>query len=217
MTVIQITEGKWERPILKVDRHALSGYLFFIGGIQWFIGLLAAESWYAGYSSRIDYVSDLGIGPTDMLYNASVFLLGAFLVMGSYSLYNTGEARMLSILLTLAGLGAMGVGIFPGHLQPMHSIFTLIAILFGSFATIASYYNQKKPMSYISLVLGLVAIASSIVFFPYLGLPTGSTESFLGMTKGSMERWAIYPILAWIIGYGSYLIGSSDGTRGVSR
>jgi len=213
MTIIQITEEKWEQPILKVDRHALSGYLFFIGGIQWFMGLLAAESWYAGYSSRIDYVSDLGIGPNAMLYNASVFLLGAFIVMGSYYLYKTGEARTLSFLLTLAGIGAMGVGIFPGYLQPMHSIFTLLAILFGSFATVASYQHQKRPMSYISIVLGVVALASSIVFLPYLGLPTGSTVTFLGLAKGSMERWAIYPILAWIIGYGSYLVGSTDETK----
>lgn len=210
MTIIQITEEEWEQPILKIDNHALSGYLFFIGGIQWFLGLLAAESWYAGYSSRIDYVSDLGTGPTAILYNGSVFLLGAFIVMGSYYLHSTGEARTLSLLLTLSGIGAMGVGIFPGNLQPMHSIFTLMAILFGSFATVVSYRHQKEPMSYISMVLGIVALASAIVFFPYLGLPTGSTETFLGMAKGSMERWAIYPILAWIIGYGSYLIGSTD-------
>ncbi|MFW9966989.1 MAG: DUF998 domain-containing protein [Candidatus Thorarchaeota archaeon] len=213
MTIIQIMEEKWEQPILKVDRHVLSGYLFLIGGIQWFFGLLAAESWYPGYSSRIDYVSDLGIGPTALLYNASVFLLGAFTVMGSHYLYKTDEARTLSFLLTLAGIGAMGVGIFPGYLQPMHSIFTLIAILFGSFATVASYRHQKKPMAYISIVLGIVALASSIVFLPYLGLPTGSTETFLGLAKGSMERWAIYPILAWIIGYGSYLVGSTDETK----
>lgn len=212
MSETEITEkSRWS--ILKFERHTLSGYLFFIGGIQWLIGLLAAESWHPGYSSRIDYVSELGIGPMAVLYNASVFLLGAFIVAGSYSLYDTGEARILSFLLALAGIGCMGVGIYSGYLQPMHSLFTLMAILFGSFAAIASYQHQKKPMSYISLVLGILALASSIAFLPYLGLPTGSTETFLGMAKGSMERWAIYPILWWIIGFGSYLIGSTDETE----
>lgn len=213
MTVTEVVTEKWKQPRLKLDRHALCGYLFFIGGVQWFMGLLAAETWFPGYSSRIDYVSDLGIGPTALLYNASVFLLGAFIVVGSYFLYETGEARTLSFLITLAGVGAMGVGLFPGYLQPMHSIFTLIAILFGSFATVASYQYQKKPMSYISLALGILALASSLVFFPYLGLPTGSTETYLGMAKGSMERWAIYPILVWVIGLGSYLIGRSSETE----
>ncbi|UCE11574.1 MAG: DUF998 domain-containing protein [Candidatus Thorarchaeota archaeon] len=212
MSLIEITE-KWAHPILKADRSTLSGYLFFIGGLQWFIGLLAAESWYAGYSSRIDYVSELGIGPTAVLYNASVFILGALIVVGSYFLNETGERKGFSLLLALAGVGAAGVGVFPGYQQPMHSIFTLIAILFGSFAAIASYRHQRKPMSHISMVLGIVALVCSFMFMPYLGLPTGSTETFLGLAKGSMERWAIYPILAWIMSYGSYLVGSTDATQ----
>jgi hypothetical protein len=43
---------------------------------------------------------------------------------------------------------------------------------------------------------------------PYLGLPVGSTETYLGMAKGSMERWAIWPILAWVIGFGSNIVKS---------
>jgi hypothetical protein len=49
----------------------------------------------------------------------------------------------------------------------------------------------------------------AMVFIPYLGLPFGSTETFLGIAKGSMERWAIDPILAWIIGFGGYLMGTA--------
>jgi hypothetical membrane protein len=203
----------WRTSIIEIDRRILGGYLFFIAGLQWFMGLLAAESWFPGYSSRIDYVSDLGIGPTAAIYNGSVFMLGALVFLGSFSLFSTNRARMLSVLLAICGIGAMGVGLFPGDLQPMHSIFTLLAILFGSFAAIVSYRIQKKPMAYISIILGMLALASSIVFFPYLGLATGSTETFLGMAKGSMERWAIYPILAWIIGFGGYLIASTDETN----
>ncbi|MFW9954320.1 MAG: DUF998 domain-containing protein [Candidatus Thorarchaeota archaeon] len=192
---------------MRIDRLALSGYLFFIGGIQWFLGLLAAESWYPGYSNRIDYVSDLGVGPTAVLYNTSVFILGAFLVAGAYVYYSSRKAKDLSILTFLTGIGAMGVGVFTIDSQPMHSVFTLIAILFGSFSAIDSFRHLKRPMSYISLVLGIISIVSVVVFFPYLGLPVGSTETFLGMAKGSMERWAIYPLLAWIIGFGSHLTG----------
>lgn len=198
------------RSNLKTNNHALSGYLIFIGGIQWFIGLLAAESWYPGYSSRIDYVSELGLGPTAVLYNASVFLLGAFIVAGAYVFLSAGEGRIFPVLLSITGIGAMGVGIFSGYMQPMHSIFTLIAIMFGSFAAMASYKHQKKPMAYISLILGLMVFIASIVFLPYFGLPTGSTETFLGMAKGSLERWAIYPILAWCMSFGSYLVGSAN-------
>ena len=198
------------RLFMKFDKFTLSGYLIFIGGLQWFLGLLAAESWTPGYSNRIDFVSELGIWEMATLYNASIFLLGVFLFVGAYFLYQSGEARLFSFLLATTGIGAMGLGIFPGYLQPMHSISTLIALIFGAFTAIFSFQLQKKPISYISLVLGIMTLVSAIVFFPYLGLPTGSTETFLGMAKGSMERWAIYPILAWAISFGSYLIGSAE-------
>ena len=194
----------------RLDTTTLSGSLFLIGGIQWFLGILAAESWYDGYSSRIDYVSDLGIGPTAHIYNLSVFMLGVFIVIGAFFLYKSSEKRLLPILIIVSGIGAMGVGVFPGHMQPMHSIGTLLAIMFGAFSAMASYTHQTKPMSIISVVLGLMSLVLSIVFIPYLGLATGSTETFMGMAKGSLERWAINPILAWIIGFGGYLAGTAS-------
>ena len=194
---------------MNLQKRELSGYLLFVGGLQWFIGLLAAEAWYPGYSSRIDYVSELGIGPTALLYNASIFLLGVFLTAASYFLYRDETGRTIPFLLVMTGIGCMGLGIFPGYLQPMHSIATLIAIFFGCFSAIASYRIQRKPMAYISVILGLMALGSSILFFPYLGFPTGSTVTYLGMAKGSLERWAIYPLLAWIMAAGSHMTGSA--------
>jgi hypothetical membrane protein len=196
--------------VKRFDNATVSGCFFLVGGIQWLLGILAGESWYEGYSSRIDYVSDLGTGPTALIYNASVFLLGACLVAGAFFLFKSLERKPLPVLLTISGIGAMGVGIFTSDSQPMHSIFTLLAILVGSFAAIASYSYQKKPMSIIAPVLGIMSLVLGLVFLPYLGLPTGSTETFLGMAKGSMERWAIYPLLAWIIGFGGYLMGTAN-------
>ncbi len=194
----------------RFDASTLSGFCFLIGGLQWFLSMLAAEAWYDGYSSRIDYVSDLGTGPTAFIYNSSVFLLGAFVVAGSFFLYKAKERKLLPVLMIISGIGEMGLGIFPANLQPMHSIFTLLAILFGAFAAISSYTYQNKPISIISVVLGLMALTSALVFFPYLGLSFGSTETYLGMAKGSLERWAINPLLAWIIVYGSYLLGTAN-------
>ncbi len=172
--------------------------------------MLVAEGWYDGYSSRIDYVGDLGTGPTAIIYNVSVFIMGTFIVAGTVFLYKAQGGSLFPALLAISGIGCMGLGLFPANLQPMHSIFTLLAIVFGAFAAIGSYPYQTKPMSIISVALGLMALILSIVFFPYLGLPVGSTETFMGMAKGSLERWAIYPILAWIIAFGSYLLGTAS-------
>ncbi|NHI90113.1 MAG: DUF998 domain-containing protein [Candidatus Thorarchaeota archaeon] len=188
----------------------LGGTLIYVGGIQWFLGLLLAESWDPGYSSRIDYVSDLGVGPTALIYNGSVFLLGLCLMLGSYFIVKSIESRVQSFLLAITGIGAMGVGVFPYPFQPWHSIFTLIAILFGALAAISSYSIQSSPISYISVILGSLTLIAVIIFIPYLGLPVGATDTFLGMAKGSMERWAIYPILAWVIGHGSHMARTSS-------
>lgn len=192
------------------DKTTLSGTLLYVGGIQWFLGLLLAESWYPGYSSRIDYVSDLGTGPTALIYNASVFLLGVCLFLAAYFMMKSMNIRVQPLLLALTGVGAMGVGVFPANMQPLHSVFTLIAILFGALTAISSYQIQNPPISYFSVILGLVSLVAVVIFMPYLGLPFGSTETYLGMTKGSMERWAIWPILAWVIGTGSHMVTNHD-------
>ena len=190
---------------IGLSNAKLGGTLLYIGCIQWFWGLLLAESWYPGYSSRIDYVSDLGVGPTSLIYNGSVFLMGLCMLLAAYFMTRSIESRVPLILLAISGIGAMGVGVFPYPLQPWHSIFTLLAILFGAFAAISSYWIQSSPVSYISVVLGVSSLVAVIIFFPYLGLSVGATDTFLGMAKGSMERWAIYPILAWGIGHGSHI------------
>jgi hypothetical membrane protein len=114
------------------------------------------------------------------------------------------------VVLVLTGIGAMGVGLFPASMQPMHSLFTLIAILFAGISALVSFKILKPPLNYISVILGAISIVSAIIFIPYLGLPTGDTTTFLGMAKGSMERWAINPVLAWILVFGSYLVNSGD-------
>ena len=190
---------------LGFNKAKLGGTLLYLGAVQWFLGILLAESLYPGYSSRIDYVSDLGIGPTALIYNGSVFLLGLCMFLAAYYMMSAFESKIQSILLAISGIGAMGVGVFPLTLQPWHSIFTLIAILFGAFAAISSYRIQEAPISYISVLLGAFSLLVAFIFFPYLGLPVGATDTFLGMAKGSMERWAIYPILAWAIGHGSHI------------
>jgi len=71
--------------IMNLKDKSLAGTILFIGGIQWFLGLLLAESFFEGYSSRIDYVSDLGIGPTALIFNTTSFLLVCALLLVPFS------------------------------------------------------------------------------------------------------------------------------------
>ena len=101
-------------------------------------------------------------------------------------------------------------GLFPENVRPMHGVVTPIALLFGGLSAIASYNLQKPPLSYISVLLGALSLALSVLFYPYMGLPRESLTSYLGLGEGTMERLIICPILLWIIGFGSHLIGFSD-------
>ena len=53
----------------------VAGILFFIAATQFVLGITLAEALYPGFSMSGNYISDLGIGPSSMIFNSSVFLL----------------------------------------------------------------------------------------------------------------------------------------------
>ncbi|MEM2386231.1 MAG: DUF998 domain-containing protein, partial [Candidatus Bathyarchaeia archaeon] len=110
----------------------------------------------------------------------------------------------------LCGIGAMGVGVFPENSPFMlHTVFSLIAFLFGALSAIASYKIQKPPMSYFAVVLGLMALASLLLFaYSEVVVNMGGapeTAYYLGLGKGGLERLIAYPVLLWAMGFGGYL------------
>ncbi len=60
--------------------------LFFIAVTQFVLGFTISEALYPGYSVSDNYISDLGIGPSSIIFNSSVFLLGLLLLIGTYFL-----------------------------------------------------------------------------------------------------------------------------------
>ncbi|MDH5439574.1 MAG: DUF998 domain-containing protein [Candidatus Bathyarchaeota archaeon] len=138
-----------------------------------------------------------------------MFLLGVTSVAGAYVIQWGFASKYFFVLLAVTGLAIMG-GLFPENVRPMHGVVTPIALTFGGLSAIASYNLQKPPLSYISVLLGALSLALSVLFYPYMGLPRESLTSYLGLGEGTMERLIICPILLWIIGFGSHLIGFSD-------
>ena len=70
------------------------------------------------------------------------------------------------------------------------------------------YRYEKKPLSYISVILGAVAFLA--IIFTTLG--QRGFGSYLGLGLGGMERLIIYPLLLCLLGYGVYLMGDSSET-----
>ncbi len=90
----------------------VAGTVFFVAVTQLVLGLIIAEASYHGYNVSANYISDLGIGPSSIVFNSSAFLLGLLLIFGLYLLKSNSELKTVKRLLFVMALGAIGVGIF---------------------------------------------------------------------------------------------------------
>ena len=179
----------------------VAGALIFIAASQFVLGLIVAEALYSGYSVSENYISDLGVGPSSMIFNSSVFLLGLLLIIGTYFLQRVFHFKALTVLLFLTATGAMGVGVFTENSGKIHSIVSLIAFLFGGLSAIFSFKLVRKPFSAVAFVLGLISLGALLLY---------GSHSYLGLGPGGMERMIVYPLLMWGAGFGGALITYSE-------
>jgi hypothetical membrane protein len=195
----------------------IAGVLFLVASAQFILGLVVAEALYSGYSVADNYISDLGVGPSSMVFNSSVFLFGVLSIIGAWFLPRTVDFRGLTFLLVLMAIGAMGVGIFTSAFATIHGIVSLMAFGFGGLSAIASFKVSKLPLSAISVVLGAMTLGALALFAGGL-VATGSmtsseppaSEFFLGIGPGGMERMIAYPALIWLTLFSGHLIALSS-------
>ena len=206
-----------------------AGVAVFVGAVQFGIMLIISEIVYSEYgplntagsgnttgyiySVYSNYVSDLGANcrgstctavPSGYLFDASIALFGLLILVGAFYLDKAFHHRPATIMVAIAGIGALGVGLFPETTGAFHSLFSLVVFLFAGLAALVSARLQKKPMFYFSIVLGLGTLAA--LFF-YVG------SLYLGLGPGGMERMVVYPALFWAIGFGGHMIGQDDWPR----
>jgi hypothetical membrane protein len=85
---------------MEYSNGKVAGVLFFIAATQFVLGIIVAEALYPGYSISKNEISYLGIGPSAMVFNASIFLLGLLMIVGTYFLQRAFNVRILTVLLT---------------------------------------------------------------------------------------------------------------------
>lgn len=194
--------------VMKFVPRKLAGLLLFVAAAQFFVGMLFAEALYPNYSISGNYISDLGATcdsagacviqqPAANIFNGSVFLLGALLVIAAYLLWRSLRWKVFAILVLLTGIGAMGVGVFPETAPLAHEITSDIAFIFAGISAIWAYRLTKAPMSYLSVILGVVCLVAIVLF---------TANVLLGLGVGGMERMIGYPVILWAIGFGAYLM-----------
>lgn len=185
------------------DDRRMAGLLIFVGAFQFTIGLMAAAAVDPDYSIHDNYVSDLGVRAGAAIFNVSIIYLGILLAYAAYFVDRALKARWFSLLLLVPAIGVSGVGVFPETYPGLHALFSLISFLGAGITALATYKFTTPPLSYLSIFVGLVSLAS-------LGLFLSGT--YLGLGVGGMERMIVIPVLAWGLAFGGYLLAPAPPT-----
>lgn len=196
------------------DRYPFVGALMWLFTFQFFIAqVVTAYGWVKlPYSYRLNAISDLGAvgcglfdddrfvcSPLHGIMNASLILLGITMIIGSVLLYaRLRKSRAGFILMTLAGIGAFLVGIFPEDtVFWAHIVGQDLAFVLGNVALIVFGFTLPVPrlFRWYSIVSGVVALVALVLFLSH-------HRFFLEL--GGMERTVAYPLLLWLIVAGGY-------------
>jgi hypothetical membrane protein len=191
----------------------LSGTLLFLAGSLSFMGIITAEAFYPiAYTTFKNEISDLGatrppnsliFQPSATLFNTSMLLAGIFTLVSTFLQHKLFKRLLFTIPFGLFGLGLVGVGIFPGNIDPYHGLSSMLVFLSGGIAAVTTFKIALAPFRYFGIVLGSIALTAWFLamFFPSI------LFSSIGM--GGTERWVAYPILLWLTGLGGYLMNES--------
>lgn len=203
------------------DSKKIAGLLLFVGAAQFVFSAIIAEGLDTKYTFS-QPLNWLGGGSAAFIFNSSLFLLGLFTIISAYLLQraykdvqSTFNNRLLWFLMTLTGIGAAGIGIFNESFGDAHVFVVRMFWIFAVPSAIISYRFQKKPLSYISIILGLVSLVAIILFLSEVYFPN-PFDFYLGIGRGGMQRMIQYPVFLWLLGFGAYLIGDSKSDTNAS-
>ena len=198
---------------MGVDGPSLrrAGALLFLGTVQFLVCFMLAEIYYPGYDVSANYISDLGatcrsgtckfVQPSSAIFDSSIVLLGASLLLGAFFLWKGYGSKALSFFLMLSGLGAIGVGMFNESYGSIHALFSALTFVAGGIQAILVSRVARPPMSYFSAAAGAITLAATLLFL---------SGAYFGLGAGGMERMIVYPALFGTVAFGGYLMGVSS-------
>lgn len=191
----------------------IAGTVLLVGLAQFLLLLQIAEYLYPNYSTSQNYISDLGatcrvpsgtctiVQPSAFIFNGSIIVLGILVVISAYYLQKAFRRKVFSLFMLLAGLGAIGVGVFPETTGIIHLVVSFIAFIFIGLASLMSYRIVTSPLNYVSIILGALTLVDMVLFI---------TGNYLGMGVGGMERMIVYPALVWGLAFAGFLVNRPE-------
>jgi hypothetical membrane protein len=206
--------------------YRTAGILFSFGGLFFLLLNTASEALYPNFSMLTNSMSDMAaIGTrTTGIEEIAIFGISISWIVGAYLLFRQTGKKALMLVNILPGAGFLLAGLSPENVNiAIHSVGALIAFPFGAAAAILSYRQIRSDFRYLSVALGILSVGATCVTFlgqrvvgpcgTCVGKTPGYVQSLsqLGLGLGGWESMIVYPLLIWLIGFGSYLaaIGNS--------
>jgi hypothetical membrane protein len=202
-------------------RRILGGLLLAVTGIGIVMATITNEALYPAeraYSTAANTISDLGgtlppnsyiVQPNRAIFIVTMAVSGGLVLIATWLLRETIQRRRVLVALGALGIGLVGIAVFPGNVAGWHPLFSLVAFVGGSAATIASRRVLDPPASHLAVALGTAALIATV-----LGVDAFADvwpQTAIGI--GGVERWIAYPVLMWMVLFGSVLMGRTTPSR----
>ena len=200
----------------RVTDLRVGGALLVLAGSTILMGIITAEALYpAAFSTGANEISDLGgsrppnsivLQPSAAIFDLSMIAIGVLLISASWFVHRAFGRRSVTIPIAVLGVGALGVGLFPGNTGTPHALFAMTTFVAGGVAAVSAGQVATGALRILSVLLGMTALVT-LALYVFLG--DASPMARLGI--GGVERWIVYPIVLWVVAFGGYLSGRAAG------
>jgi hypothetical membrane protein len=188
------------------SRLRASGVILFALAAQFMVVIMLGASIAPGYDMASGAISDLGvIEETAMLFNLSLVAVGILNVLGGALLLRWHGRAWLFALFLVAGVGAIGAGVFPLDSGGPHGLFALVAFLAFNLQAVGVTAVTTGPIRWLAALAGIVGLA----FVVLMAIGDGGNAAVFGpIGHGGTERMIVYPVMLWMLAFGGWLMAS---------
>lgn len=188
-----------------IDRHLeVAGAAFVVLSAAFLTVTMLAASIAPGYDFNGGNISDLGVIPeTALLFNVLLVLVGACNAVGGVLFFTSHRRRWLLASYLVAGIGAVGAGLFPLNTGGLHSVFALLAFVFFNLEAIGTAAVVRGWMRLLSVAAGVIGLGFVVVMLIGDG---GNPAIFGAIGHGGAERMIAYPAMLWLLVLGGALL-----------
>ena len=187
------------------------GILAAIGAAFLTVTMLGA-SIAPGYDFAGGAISDLGvISATALLFNGTLVAIGLANVVAGWLLLRSTQRIGALMAFVLAGIGAIGAGLFPLDTGAPHALFALVAFVSFNVEAIVAGRIAGGTTALVSAATGLLGLVFVVLM---LVGDAGNSAAFGPIGHGGTERMIVYPAMLWLLAFGGRLTASAVQDRG---